>query len=224
MSDLGKAFSFPFKDPNWVAKFLLGAVFMVLCIFLVGFFILAGYYIQVTQRVMRREQNPLPDWTDIGVMLVLGFKYCIVYCVYLIPIMLAYIPLLVLAFLGVLSEHGEAIGVLTGFYAVGVVFLFVIPYSLFLALISPIIAYRFASDGRISEALDIGAVIRTFRRNWQNTVIVALIGIGTGSFATVGVVFMIVGVLFTIFYAYLVNAYLHGVLFLEQASERIVTP
>jgi hypothetical protein len=218
MNDLGKAFSFPFKDPNWVAKFLIGALFMVLSIFLVGIFIIAGYFVQVIQRVMRREANPMPEWEDVGVKLVLGFKFCIVYLIYVLPVMLLLIPLFVLTVVGVLSGEPTALGILTSVY-MGFFMILAIPYSLVITVLHPIIAYRFAEHERISDALDVGAVVRLFKRNWQNTLIVALIAVGIQAFAMIGIVFFIIGILFTILYAYLVTAYMYGALYLEQTQE-----
>lgn len=45
MNDLGRALTLPFKDPDWVKKFLPGALFMLLCIVVVGIFILIAAYL-----------------------------------------------------------------------------------------------------------------------------------------------------------------------------------
>ena len=47
-------------------------------------------------------------------------------------------------------------------------------------------------------------------------------GVGIQSFAAVGFVLFIVGVLFTIFYSYLVSAYLYGALALEEQEKGMV--
>ena len=103
MNDLGKAFTFPFKDPNWLSKLLVGALFLILSIFVVGIFIIAGYFVQTIQRVMRREENALPEWTDIGVMLVVGFKFCVVYLLYVVPILLIMTPVFAISILSALT-------------------------------------------------------------------------------------------------------------------------
>ncbi len=222
MRDIGKAFSFPFKDPEWVGKFLLAAVFMLLSLLGIGIFIMIGYFIQVTQRVMREEPNPLPEWTDIGIKFVVGFKFVVVYFVYLVPVLLLIVPMMVLSFVAELSHQPEVIGVATAVYLFGFILL-IIPYSLALTALIPIISYRFAERERITDALDIAEVIRLFRRNWQGTVVVALIVVGIESFAPIGILFFLIGVFFTMFYAYLVSAYLHGALYLEREGEVVRT-
>ena len=220
MNDLGKAFSFPFKDPSWGSKFLLGAVFMLLSIVVVGIFILAGYFVQVTQRVMRREANPMPEWTDIGVKLVLGFKFCVVYFVYIFPILLLYIPFVAIMVHGTFSGESEAVGAVAGLYSILMVVL-IFPYALALALLTPSITFRFAEHERISDGLDIGGIFRTFKQNWQNHTIVALIAVGLQSFAGIGIILFLIGIFVTVFYSYLVSAHMYGSLYLEQVQEGV---
>ena len=219
MKDIGKAFSLPFKDPSWASKFLIAGLFMLLCILGIGFPIIVGYLIQVTQRVIRREEPPLPEWNDIGVKFVLGFKYCIVYLIYMIPVFLLVIPVIGLAVATSTSDAPDMVGVLTVIYMFGFTLL-VVPYALFLTALFPIVAYRFALREKISDAIDIGQIFRDFRGNWQNTVVVALVAVGIQSFAFIGILFVLIGVFFTVFYVYLVSAAMHGLLYLELPQER----
>jgi hypothetical protein len=217
MNDLGKAFSFAFKDPSWFPKFIVGAVFMLLSIVLIGIFVLAGYFIQVTQRVMRQDPNPLPEWSDIGVMLIVGFKFCVVYLIYVLPIVLLYIPFFGLTLLGQFSHEGNMAGMFASIYLLAALVI-IIPYGLLLSLLTPIITYRFAERESMSDALDIADVFRSFKRNWQSTLIIALIAVGIQSFAPIGLIVFFVGIFFTIFYAYLVSSYMYGTLYLQQAE------
>jgi hypothetical protein len=214
MKDLGKAFGAPFKDPSWFSKFVIAALFLLLSLVLIGIPIIVGYLIQVTQRVMRREEDILPGWNDIGVKFVTGFKYCIVYIVYFIPIIILILPVIALGIAGEMADEPETVAVFTVVYMFAFTLL-VIPYSLLMTALGPIIAYRFALREKMSDGWNIGQIFRDFRVNWQNTLIVALIVVGIQSFAGIGIIFFIVGIFFTFFYAYLVSAYLHGLLYLE---------
>ncbi len=222
MNQLGEAFSFPFRDKSWVSKFILGAVFMLLTIVVIGLFILVGYFVQVTQRVMRKDPNPLPEWDDIGVKLVLGFKFCVVYFVYCIPILILYVPFIVMTILSSLRGEGDPGGIFAGLFGMGFLFL-TVPYTLALYILMPIITYRFAEHERIGDAFDISSIVTEFKRNWSNTLIVALIAIGIQYFSAVGIVVFIVGIFFTIMYSHLVSAYMYGALYLEQHQEGTVT-
>jgi Protein of unknown function (DUF4013) len=101
--------------------------------------------------------------------------------------------------------------------------LLIVPYGIALTTLSPIINYRFALNERISDALDLGAIIRDFRKNWQNTLVVVLITIGIQSFAWLGIILFFVGVLLTILYSYMVPAYLCGMLYQDTVrKERVL--
>jgi hypothetical protein len=194
----------------------------ILAVFGIGFFILAGYFIQITQRAMRNEERVLPDWAGIGQKLVLGIKIVIVYLVYLLPVILLMIPLFPLAILTDRPEAGDIVGLISLVYFFGFVLL-IVPYSIALTIASPIINYRFALNESIGDALDIGAIIKDFGKNWQNVLVVVLITIGVQSFAWIGVVLFIVGVLFTMLYSYMVPAYLSGMLYQDIVrKERVV--
>ena len=107
--------------------------------------------------------------------------------------------------------------ILFSVYIFGITLL-LIPYGLALSLFSPIIMYRFAERESISDALDVAAVMREFRGNWQNALVVALITMGIQSIAGIGLFLLLVGIFFTIFYSYVVSAYLCGVLYLSTRT------
>jgi hypothetical protein len=217
MKDLGKAFSFVFKDPAWIQKVLLAMLWMLLALVGIGFFVLAGYYIQLTQRVMRREEFPLPSWSGIGHKLWLGLKLAIVFLVYLLPVILLMIPAIGLSIAVDAAPDSDTLAILTSVYLFGYILL-ILPYSFALTALTPIISVFLAERERISDAIDIVRVFSFFRRNWQNTLIVALIALGIQSVAGLGVFFFLIGVLATIHYSYVVTCYLNGLLYLEAAS------
>lgn len=226
VNNIGTAFSFPFKDPDWISKTLIACVFALLSLFLFGMFILMGYFTGITQRVMRGEQHALPPWTNIGTMFVVGFKLAVVHFLYILPIIIVYVPFLII--IGVTEAVGgeQMDPALAGFSAIfaALTVLFMLPYSLAYTMIAPIINYRFARNESIGEAMDIGAVLRTFRKQWQSTLIVALIAAGLQSvLAPAGVILMIIGVVVTIVYAYFVSFHLYGQLAIEHAPAEQVT-
>ena len=94
-----------------------------------------------------------------------------------------------------------------------------IPYGLAISLFAPIIAYRFAERERISDALNIVAIFREFKGNWQNALVVAMITMGIQSIASIGLFLLLIGIFFTIFYSYVVSSYLSGVLYLSKETK-----
>jgi len=73
--DIGKSFSYPFEDKQWVSKMGLGAVISLVPILN---FAMTGYMIQIVRNLMDCALEPLPNWDDLGkkfmdgVMLVLA--------------------------------------------------------------------------------------------------------------------------------------------------------
>ncbi|MGA9117636.1 MAG: DUF4013 domain-containing protein [Bacteroidota bacterium] len=217
MQGLAKAFSFPFKDPDWIRKFLVGGLFVLLSALIIGIFILAGYCVRVTQRVMRGEANPLPEWDDIGGKFVAGFKFCVVLAAYSVPIFLVVIPFLVLGILGENLGAGGGSGILRGFAAMFIMLL-ALPYALLFTVFAPVIAGKFAERESIADALDVADVFRRFGRNWENSLVAALLIAGIQSLAGAGIVLFFVGVVFTVFYSYLVSAHLAGLLLAPEGA------
>lgn len=222
MNDLGKAFSSFFRDPAWFTKTLVAGLWMILSVFGIGLLVLVGYFVQIAQRVMRREDPVLPKWDGIGRKLALGFKFCVVYLVYLVPVLLLLFPVIFILVLAGGGEETETLPMILSIYTFGVTLL-LIPYGLCLSLLSPIILYRFAERGRIKDAIDFVRVVREFGNNWQNTLTVALIGIGIQSIAPVGFMILGVGIIFTIFYSLVVTAHMSGLLGLDVLKREQTT-
>jgi hypothetical protein len=210
--EIGSAFSAPFKDAEWGMKFLVGSVMVFCCLFGFGFFVLAGYYIETTRRSMKDEPIVLPEWKDLGVKFITGFKFVMTLFLYVLPLILLAIPLIVLLAFSIANDPEAGPGFLASIYLFGYVLL-AIPYGLMLTLTGPIIAYKFAEREKISDGLNVGEVLRLFKANWESTIVVALLVIGIKSLAGIGIIALIVGVLFTMFYVYLVAAILNGQLY-----------
>lgn len=209
MNNFGEAFTFPFKDPNWFSKFVIGAIFVFLSFFLIGIPVLYGYCIEIQQRVRRGEQYPLPEWKDVGVKFILGFKYLVTLLIYYIPVFLVLIPVVLLLVVQNL-DIPEAPKIFNGMgYEVTLV-VFLIGYSLLISFLSPIISVEFAEHEKIREGLDVGNIIQLFSKHWQDALIAILLGMAAGIFAIVGLLFFIAGIFFTTFYALVVRYHLFG--------------
>ncbi|MCL5958163.1 MAG: DUF4013 domain-containing protein [Chloroflexi bacterium] len=88
MRDLAKAFTYMFEDENWVAKMLLGSVFVLLSFMLIGIPFLVGYSVETLQNVMAGRTRPLPEWTDLGDKFVKGLFLGLALLIWAIPVLL----------------------------------------------------------------------------------------------------------------------------------------
>ena len=209
MKNISEAFSFPFKDPDWVSKALIGGIFTLLSIILIGIPVLYGYYIELVQRLRRHEQNPLPEWSELGVKFIVGVKFLITLFVYYLPLIIIMFPILIIVAIASIQESHMA-GMFGGAALLTVIFLVVIPYSLFMSVLTPIISVEYAEKESMGDGLQVGKILKLFKVHWQDCLIATLITIGVGILASVGIIFFIVGILFTSFYASLVRFHLYG--------------
>lgn len=209
MKNIGEAFTFPFRDPNWATKLLIGTVFAAFSVLLIGIPVVSGYCIELMQRVRRHEKYPLPEWKDVGVKFIVGLKYNVTMVIYYIPVFILIIPLILLCVLS--GIHGPyAAEVFCRTVALPIILIVVIPYSLLIAILTPVISAKFAERERIGDALRVNEVFRGFRNHWQDVVVAAAICFGVRMFAWVGIILLLVGILLTVFYSYLVSFHLYG--------------
>ena len=69
--DFGKAFSYVFDDEDWIKKIGIGALLSLIPI--VGWFVILGWGVEITKRVINKNPEILPDWSDFGGYLTRGF-------------------------------------------------------------------------------------------------------------------------------------------------------
>jgi hypothetical protein len=82
--NFGETLSYMFKDPKWVGKLLLGALFGIIPILN---FVTAGYGLRVIDNVRGDVEPPLPEWGgDFGQMWVRGLVLAVIGFIYGIPI------------------------------------------------------------------------------------------------------------------------------------------
>lgn len=91
--ELQALIKFPFRDPQWKAKFLIGSLFI-----LAGYIILwipmifvYGYCAQIMRRIIVEKGEPfLPDWDDWGKLFTDGLKLLGVTFIYSLPFFLLF--------------------------------------------------------------------------------------------------------------------------------------
>jgi hypothetical protein len=207
MQNIGRAFTYPFEDPRWVAKLGIGVLFTLLSFILLGIPFVLGYMLEIIRNVARGDDRPLPEWDNLGGYFAQGLAAVLVFLIYATP----YILLTILA--AMTSERGGA-SVLFG--CLGPL------YALVLWFISPAVMLRFAMTRDIAAALQIPEVLSFIQRNIGNYVLVFLLYIVAGIIGSIGFLALCIGVIFTTFYSYLIDAYLLGLLQRAAGGEDIL--
>lgn len=198
--DLGLAFSFPFQDEEWVKKVLIAAVLLFIPV--IGWLAVYGWGLEITRRVIRQSEEPLPDWNEIMDLFILGLKGFAISFIYTIPVMLISIPL---TFLG----WFEDLQGIVAFLSVCTSCLTFI-YSIFLWVVLPASFGILADSDNLGEAINPSKILELVRAA-PSAYVIALVAILISSLvASVGIVLCFIGVLFTSAYAMAFTGHVYG--------------
>ncbi len=194
MINFTKSFSFMFEDKNWAVKILLGAIFNLLSLVLVGIPFILGYLLELAKNSSQGKEIPLPEWDNLGDKFTRGLVFLVILIIYSIPgIILSFIPCI-----------KNCLGPL---YFLGLLFL--LPY----------ITVKYAQTGSFEEAFRLKELFDFVKKNINNLLIVVLLTIALQIIATFGLLALVVGVFLTMFWASLAIYYLYGKVYREGQKE-----
>jgi hypothetical protein len=198
-----EALSFTFRDQSWLKKMAIGGLIAFISLyaglfFITGFFIM-GYYIGILRNVMKEEDRPLPEWSDLGKIFVDGILGGIIFILYFIIIgLISAIPITQVAMdpyiLGV--EKGLTIAVIS------------MITLLALYIFINIGLMQFAATNNFASAFNMSGLFRLLKGNFGNflaIVIFSLILNGILFLAGLGIISP-----FTNFWGLVVQAHLFG--------------
>ena len=205
--DFGQALRFFFQDPNWVQKLLIGSLFTILSMFLVGGIFVAGYASRLVRRTARGEPYPLPEWDDLGGMFVEGLTAIGAYLLYLLPAVVGagavLIPVFVMAARD--SEPSPA-------FLLVLVPLVLLATIVFFAVLLyfPAAFTRLAVAERFGAAFELEANWAFLKRNFSNYFLALAAFFVANFIAQFGIVLFCVGILPATFWSQCVGAYALG--------------
>ncbi len=161
--DVGKAFTYWYKDPKWTTKLLLGAVISIVPILN---FAWAGYTNEIIRRVTRDDSDPLPNWDDLGKFFMQGLILVIAGLIYALPIVLLsliYIPI-VLSTEGIDSDTASALLSGTGLILACCMTLYGVLLSFFL----PAMQVNYSRKETFGACFAIGEITKLVTANFGN--------------------------------------------------------
>jgi hypothetical protein len=221
--DFGKAFTYMFQDPKWIAKLGIGTLLVLVGIALapvfIGFLpliIVAGYSLVALDNVRLGHEHPLPEWQDWGKFFMLGLKVFVALFIWALPMFIGFVPVLAG---GVLSDSSNANGagpIAALLIICGSCLMFL--WGIFIALLTPAIYARVAATNRFAAAFELGRIWGFTRDNLGNVIIAILLvwvaGIIAFVLGTMGFLLLCIGAMLTIplasLWQYLVQAHLFG--------------
>ena len=198
--NIGEAFGYVFRSRNWFGRIALGALCLLFFwLIFIPLFILLGYFVE-TARVISAGGRELPPWENIGKKLREGFILAVVLFIWGLPGTIlsgGSLPHQVCSGSHCTLVTGGGLSNLGGLY------------QLLLGFITPAIWSQFL-DGGFGSAFDFRAIFRRAGQQPGVTVLVWLMTIVAAIIGVLGVILIVVGLLFTLPYAFAVIANLYG--------------
>ena len=225
--NITKSLTFYLDDPRRMEKLgvgtavvLISTILTPVLIGIAGYLILTGYAIRLLQNVRDGVEHPLPEWDRWSEDLGVGFRYALAILVYVLPIMVLWIPTVIGAAMTDSSRGAGFIGV--PLMVLGMCLLFV--YGLFITLATPAITIAFARDEEIRSAFDFTGIWNWTRDHIGPVVIVSLVYIAASMVlaiggAIVGALLCVVGLIVTIPLATLLTTVVQYHLYGQLAQE-----
>ena len=212
--DIGKAFSFPFEDEQWVSSILIcGALLLVP---IIGWLAIAGYTLETARNVAMNSPRPLPKWESFGEKLSLGFNWFLISLVYSLPTVLLAGLSSCIILLPAISGDETAIAAGLG------LFFCVLGLAIVLSLLTaPFLlaaTVRYLQTGSLGAAFQVGEVVSMVRADLGGWVVLWLLSILCSFVGQLGG-YVIIGIFFTVPYAQAVFGHLLG-----QTLQRYARP
>lgn len=205
-----------FRDPEWLKKLALGALFGLLGLVIIGSIIVQGYLLAYGERVARAERYPLPEWDDFGELLRKGFIGTVVAIAYGLPLALLVvvltlftIPLIIGA-----SASGASSDAIGGIFSLAICggMAVILPLAFLVYVIVPAAhAQLILHDHDLGAAFRLGEVFGFIRRYLGQYLLMTVLAYAALTFLSqVGQLACFVGIFATTFIAQLFQYHLLG--------------
>lgn len=187
--------TWPFKDPEWKNKFIIGSALalagtLIPLVGLLGLLVVYGYALIIMRQVMQGEAPKLPKWDKLGEMFIDGLKAMVSSLGYFIPVVLisccSLLFLFTAMFGGIALSSNSTRGVNAGFplmfiawelgffVTIGIVTLLFI-----LGIIpTPIAVGQYARTGEIGAGYRVREVWQILRSNMSGFLLAWVIYVG----------------------------------------------
>jgi hypothetical protein len=201
--DLGLAFSYVFRDPQWVKKVLIAGLLFFVPI--IGWAMILGYGLQIIRNVYMGNDTILPEWTDFGNLLVSGIIVWVGIFIWTLPITI----------ISSIIQFGDS--------DTSLLFscLFLPIQLVYQAIFPPIVTARYAVDREFSSMFQFGEVFADIQR--AGSALAILFGVTLVAYlvGAAGLIACLIGVVFTLAYAGFVVAHATGQVYRKARGQAV---
>lgn len=186
-------------------KILLGGLFMLASIFIVGAFFVYGYLARLARNVIAGVTHPLPEWDDLGEFFSEGLRLFCVVLIYVLPL-IGLTLIFVVPSIIAQSADNDALRNIGGGMA-ACVWCLIFPLSLALAIWLPGALLFAVVEQRFGAAFEFGQIAAFIRANVGNYLLAFVVWLVVRLIVPFGFILLCVGVFFTSFWSLIVAAY-----------------
>jgi len=180
---------------------------------IIGPLAVVGWGVEITKRVIQKDPEPLPGWSDFVNYLIKGLVTFLIVFVYMLPVILVQFCASGALFAG--SESGdyalEMIGSIVMLCFSCVTFI----YAVLMALFIPAAIGNYAATGEVGAGFRFGEVYGLVKAAPAPYLMVLVGSFLAAMIASIGIIACIIGVFFTIAYANTVISHLTGQAYYE---------
>ena len=97
-TNLREVLSYPFKDPKWVEKFLIGSLLSLGSFFVLPLFLIYGYLAEILRNALKGKELSLPEWDEWEKKFIEGAKLFAVGLIYMAPLMIFFVFIYIFLF------------------------------------------------------------------------------------------------------------------------------
>lgn len=199
-----RALGFPFRDPRWQNKFLIGSLlfFGNFIIPILPTIFMLGYAAQIVRRMVEGDgEMHLPEWSDPGKLFTDGFRLFAANLIYSLPFILLFTTGMLAMFVPLvfmpLADHGSTEGIFVILMMLGqLVFFVLFGIAMFFAviyyIISPAMLVHTAAREKLSAAFEIGKWFHIFKANFWGffAAVIVMAGIYTALMYLTQIIYM----------------------------------
>ncbi|HSP33115.1 MAG TPA: DUF4013 domain-containing protein [Thermoanaerobaculia bacterium] len=189
-------------------KILIGGLFILLSILLIGWFFIAGYAARLVRNVIAGVERPLPEWDDLGGYFTEGLMLFCVLLIYALPLVAVALMVGIPAAMMNAAASDDMRNISGG--VLGCAWCFIVPLGLAVSFFAPAGLLMAVTKRRFGAAFEFGHIWQFIRDNIGNYLLAFVVYIVARFFAGFGIILLCVGVVFTEFWALMVNAYAYA--------------
>jgi len=103
--NLRQVLSYPFRDPKWLEKFLIGSLLFLVSFLVLPLLLIYGYFAEMLRNAIAGMELALPEWDDWEKKFTDGAKLFLIGLIYMAPIALFFIFIYIFLFAGAIGTE-----------------------------------------------------------------------------------------------------------------------